>query len=118
MNIMLKQIELIERIDQLIRLNATGSPMELAAKLGISKTKLYRTLCVMKELNAPVEFDTSSQQYYYAESVKFTCGFHSNKRSVNQLYTMVENRYKKTFNFFYPVPKNDTHNYYHCTWST
>ncbi len=118
MNIMLKQIQLIQRIDQLIRLNATGSPMELAAKLGISKTKLYRTLCVMKELNAPVEFDTSSQQYYYAESVGFKCGFFFNKRPVNQMYTMVEDINKKTFNFFYPLPKNDTHMFYYCTQSS
>ena len=75
MNSMLKQIQLIARIDQLIRLQATGSPIELAAKLEISKTKLYRTLCVMKELNAPLEFDTHTQSYYYAESVEFTCGF-------------------------------------------
>lgn len=118
MNIMLKQIQLIERIDQLIRLNATGSPMELAAKLKISKTKLYRTLCVMKELNAPVEFDTSSQQYYYAESVGFKCGFFSNKRPVNKVYTIVEGANKKTFSIFYPVPKNETHMLYYCTWST
>ncbi len=118
MNIMLKQIELIQRIDQLIRLHATGSPMELAAKLKISKTKLYRTLFIMKQLNAPVEFDTSSQQYYYAESVKFTCGFYSNKSTVNQMYTMVENINKKTFNFFYPVPKNETRVLYYCTRST
>ncbi|MBG6131775.1 hypothetical protein IWQ47_003483 [Aquimarina sp. EL_43] len=118
MNIMLKQIELIQRIDQLIRLNATGSPMELAAKLKISKTKLYRTLFIMKQLNAPVEFDTSSQQYYYAESVGFKCGFFSNKLPVNEMYTMVEDINKKTFSFFCPVPKNETHMVYYCTRST
>jgi hypothetical protein len=118
MNILLKQIQLIQRIDQLIRLNATGSPMELVAKLKISKTKLYRTLCVMKELNAPVEFDISSQQYYYAESVGFKCGFYSNKRPVNEMYTMVKDTTKKTFSIFYPVPKNDTHMFYYCTQSS
>jgi predicted DNA-binding transcriptional regulator YafY len=72
---MLKQIELIEQIDQLIRLKATGSPVELATKLDISKTKLYRTLYIMKELNAPIEFDTSSQSYYYTDPIEFSCGF-------------------------------------------
>ncbi|WP_106791856.1 hypothetical protein [Aquimarina sp. Aq78] len=83
MNIMLKQIQLIERIDQLIRLQATGSPIELAAKLGISKTKLYRTLCIMKELDAPVEFDTLTQSFVYSEPVGFTFGFYKKGQKMN-----------------------------------
>jgi predicted DNA-binding transcriptional regulator YafY len=76
MNLMVKQIQLIERMDQLIRLQATGSPEELISKLGISKTKLYRMINTMKTLNAPIEYDITLQSFVYAEPVGFTFGFY------------------------------------------
>ncbi|WP_271784988.1 hypothetical protein [Aquimarina algiphila] len=51
MNVIFKHITIIERIDQLIRLQATGSPEDFASKLGISKTKLYRIINIMRQLN-------------------------------------------------------------------
>jgi predicted DNA-binding transcriptional regulator YafY len=83
MNSIIKQIELIERIDQLIRLQATGSPEELIFKLGISKTKLYRIINTMKSLNAPVEYDITLQSFVYAEPVDFTFGFYTKDRKTN-----------------------------------
>lgn len=76
MNIIIKHIEIIERIDQLIRLQATGSPEDFAARLGISKTKLYRVIGVMKKLNAPIEYDNSLESFVYVESVAFAFGFY------------------------------------------
>ena len=75
MNVIIKHIELMERIDQLIRLQATGNPLELASRLGISRTKLYRTLNTMKALNAPVEYDIALQSFVYAEAGGFKFGF-------------------------------------------
>ncbi len=76
MNVMIKQIELIERIDQLIRMQATGNPVELADRLGISKTKLYRTINTMRELNAPLVYDMTLQSFIYEKSVGFSFGFY------------------------------------------
>ena len=73
---MMQQLELIERIDRLIRFKATGSGLELATKLGISKTKLYRMLNVMKELNAPVVYDDSIKSYVYKKEVGLMFGFY------------------------------------------
>ncbi len=75
MNVIIKQIELIERIDRLIRLQATGTPGVLASKLGISRTKVYRLIDIMKELNAPVAYDLRIESFVYAEEVKFNFGF-------------------------------------------
>lgn len=81
MNVVIKQIELIERIDQLIRLQATGNPIELAERLQISKTKLYRTINTMRALNAPIVYDMSLQSFMYEEAVGFSFGFyHKNDR--------------------------------------
>ncbi|WP_438424360.1 hypothetical protein [Aquimarina macrocephali] len=89
MNIIIKQIELIERVDQLIRLQATGTPEDLAYRLGISKTKLYRIINTMKTLNAPIEYDITIQSFVYAEAVGFTFGFYSRHQKHKGLHPFV-----------------------------
>ncbi len=75
MNTLQKQIGLIERIDQLIRLKATGSPKEMAIKLKISESTVYRIMDTMKGLGAPVEYKTFYQSYVYVNEARFHCGF-------------------------------------------
>jgi hypothetical protein len=75
------QIELIERIDQLIRLKATGSPKMLAEKFAISESSVYRMIETIKELGAPVEYSLVCQSYIYTEEVNFLCGFFSRELS-------------------------------------
>ncbi len=76
MKIIIQHIELIQRIDQLIQLQATGTPDELAERLDISKTKLYRIINLMKQLNAPVVYNFNTQNFVYAEAVGFKFGFY------------------------------------------
>ena len=80
MNSTLKHIELIDRIDQLIRLQATGTPLQLAQRLGISKAKLYRALHTMRALKAPLKYDIAVQSFVYNETVGFTFGFYTKER--------------------------------------
>ncbi len=89
MNVMIKQIELIERIDQLIRMQATGNPLELSDRLGISKTKLYRTINTMRELNAPIVYDMALQSFIYEASVGFSFGFYHKNGDGNRLNPFV-----------------------------
>lgn len=81
MGIIIKHIEIIERMDQFIRLQATGSPEKFASHLGISKTKLYRVIDIMKKLNAPIEYDFALQSFVYAEAVGFKFGFYVKERT-------------------------------------
>ncbi|PKV53054.1 hypothetical protein ATE84_5188 [Aquimarina sp. MAR_2010_214] len=83
MGIITKHIKTIERIDQLTRLQATGSPEQLAYRLGISKTKLYRIIDLMKELNAPISYDVSIQSYVYIKEVGFKFGFYLKEQNLN-----------------------------------
>ncbi len=76
MNTIIKQIELIERIDRLIRMQGTGNAIDLAGKLGVSRATLYRIIEMMKELNAPIEYDFTIQSFVYAENVGFKFGFY------------------------------------------
>lgn len=70
-----KQIALLERVDQLVRLKATGRPKQLADRLEVSEATIFRIIETMKEMNAPVCYDISRQSYVYTETARFKCGF-------------------------------------------
>ncbi|EZH75775.1 hypothetical protein ATO12_03030 [Aquimarina atlantica] len=76
MDCMIKHIKIIERMDQLIRLQATGAPEKFAKRLEISRTKLYRMIKLMRAFNAPIEYDIAIQSYVYTEAVGFSFGFY------------------------------------------
>ncbi|AEM72108.1 hypothetical protein Murru_3087 [Allomuricauda ruestringensis DSM 13258] len=71
-----QQIAILERIDQLIRLKATGRPKQLADRLEVSEATVFRMIETMKELNAPICYDLSWQSYVYTETTSFKCGFY------------------------------------------
>ncbi len=85
MSIIIKQIEMIERIDQLIRMEATGPVDKLVERLHISKTKLYRIIHLMRQLNAPIEYDFQVQSFVYATSVDFQFRFFTSENDQNEL---------------------------------
>jgi predicted DNA-binding transcriptional regulator YafY len=90
MNVIIKHVDLMNRIDQLIRLKATGRPLELAAKMGISKTKLYRIINIMRELNAPLEYDSEQHSYIYVKAVGFKFGFFTEEINTRKNHSSVE----------------------------
>ncbi len=70
-----RQIALLERVDRLIRLKATGRPKKLAERLEVSEATVFRMIDTMKELNAPVYYDLANQSYAYSKPTSFRCGF-------------------------------------------
>jgi len=66
---------LIERIDQLIRLKATGSARELAKRVGVSKSSLYEILEVMKMMGAEISYCRYEKSYYYTAEKVLAIGF-------------------------------------------
>jgi hypothetical protein len=58
----------IERMCSLIRMNATGTPVEFASKMGMSSRSLFNYINFMKSrLNAPIEYSITMQSYFYTE---------------------------------------------------
>ena len=57
----------IERIDQLIRMKATGSPEELASRLDISKRQVYRYLEMIKNQGKEIHYEPLRRSYTYKE---------------------------------------------------
>ena len=73
---LVKQIALLERVDQLIHLKATGRPKQLAERLEVSEATVFRIIDTMKQLNAPIYYDLVRQSYVYTETTSFKCGFY------------------------------------------
>lgn len=65
----------IERMHHLIRLNATGTPKQLASTLGISESSLYELLKIAKELGADIEYCTTRNSYMYKVPVNLQFGY-------------------------------------------
>jgi len=72
---LLEQIERLQRIDQLIRLESTGNPQELAEKLNISVSTLYELLNCMKEIGAKIYYNRQKATYTYKEPSKLIFKF-------------------------------------------
>lgn len=64
----LKYIERVKRMDDLIRRKATGSPDEFASRLNISKSMLMYELNDLKSLGAEIDYCQSSRSYVYTKT--------------------------------------------------
>lgn len=70
-----EKIKVIERIDQLIRLKATGSARELADRLDVSKSTMYEIIDTMKNMGAEIEYCNQRKSYYYTIEKTLAIGF-------------------------------------------
>lgn len=77
----LKGLELVVRMDQLIRLKATGTSREFSQKLGISRSTVYAYLALMKDLGAPLYYCKKTRSFCYSYEVRFIFGFKQDKKS-------------------------------------
>ena len=72
---LIEKLKLIERVDQLIRMKSTGNPKELALKLELSESGVYRLIDLMKTLEAPIYYSSCRKSYCYNYEVTFSIGF-------------------------------------------
>ncbi|KYG84753.1 hypothetical protein AWW67_01530 [Roseivirga seohaensis] len=96
---LIKKFEMVERVHHLIRKRATGTPEELAEKLGVSQATVFRIIEGMKSLDAPVVYDFSIRSYYYEYPVEFNYGFKSDKDwgEINGGLVVSSNFFKNNF---------------------
>jgi hypothetical protein len=63
-----EDINLLEQLDQLIRLKATGTPLSLGERLGLSKRQIYRYIAGMKEaMGLKIGYSKKRGSYYYKQ---------------------------------------------------
>ncbi|MCB0650808.1 MAG: HTH domain-containing protein [Saprospiraceae bacterium] len=68
---LIDQLRQLERLDQLIRLKATGSPKDLARKLDVSLRTVYNLLDGLKSFGAEICYCRERCSYYYENEIKF-----------------------------------------------
>lgn len=61
----IEQVKLLERVDQLIRLKATGSPKELAARLEVSERTVYNIMENLRDLGIELYYCETRRSYCY-----------------------------------------------------
>ena len=71
----LEKIQVIERVDGLIKRKATGTAKELAQRLGVSRSTVFEIINCMKAMGAEIEYNDIKQSYYYTTEKDLAIGF-------------------------------------------
>jgi len=61
----IKQLERLQRLDNLIKNEYKGTPDDLAKNLDISRSHLYRLIETLKDYGAKIEYSRKQQFFYY-----------------------------------------------------
>lgn len=75
----LQKIQVIERVDKLIKLKATGTADDLSKRLCVSRRSVYNILELMRRMDAPIEYCQTSRTYYYSYQCDLVIGFIKSK---------------------------------------
>jgi len=75
---LLKFIDRLRRIDDLVKRESTGPADEFAAKVGISRSMLMENLREMREMGAEIEYCQRKKNYQYISEFDLIIG-HSAK---------------------------------------
>ncbi len=63
---LIEQIERINRLHELITHRRTGRPQDLAKRLGLSTSMIYKVIEELKNKGVPIEYSRQLQTYYYS----------------------------------------------------
>lgn len=72
---LLQNVNRMEKLHALILQKKTGTPKELAERLGISRASLYILIDEFNSLNLPVSYSRKYETFYYERDVKLTISF-------------------------------------------
>ena len=88
----MKEFEIFDRIEKinlLIELGITGTPSALAEHLDVSRSTVFSTIKIMKELcKAPIKYDARRKTYYYTVKGKLELGYQ--RLSYDELYALCD----------------------------
>ncbi len=75
MSKLFEQLRQLERLDQLIRMKATGSPKDLAGRMEVSERTIYNLIDSLRMFGAEVCYCRNRGSYYYENEIKFRFDF-------------------------------------------
>ena len=61
----IKQIERFQKLDTLLKAECIGTPIELANKLGVSRSHVYRLIEMIRDYGALIEYSRKTNSFYY-----------------------------------------------------
>jgi len=76
----LKDKERIEYFDYLVRYRMTGTPVQCAKKLKLSRSRFYEFLEDLRLMNIPVAYNPEKKHYEYQAEGKIVFGFVSDEK--------------------------------------
>ncbi len=100
----LEKLEIIGRIDALIKRKATGTPDQLAGRIGVSRRCIFDIINVMKMMDAPIKYCNARRSYYYEVDCDLTIGFVEKKKVAGGLKYF--NDFLPSANFMHPSDLN------------
>ncbi len=62
----IKNLERLQQLNELVKQENTGTPKELADKLGISERSVYNLVEFLKDWDAPICYCRKQKTYYYS----------------------------------------------------
>lgn len=71
-------IQLIDRVNTIHKLilnESTGTPEQLAKKIGVSRSSLYNLIEDLKSHNAPIRYSRCRQTFYYTKEYHFSINY-------------------------------------------
>jgi hypothetical protein len=71
---LLKYVDRLKRMDDLMKKEITGTSKEFAEKLGISRSMLMENLTELKELGAQIAFCPFRRSYHYTNKFSIVIG--------------------------------------------
>jgi len=75
----LQKIQIVERVDKLIKRGSTGTADDLSNRLCVSRRSVYNILELMRSMGAPIEYCQIRRTYYYSYQCDFVIGFVKSK---------------------------------------
>ena len=81
----IKHIERLQKLNKLIEQQRTGSPTELANRLGISRSKMYEILDEIRSLGKRIKYDRSLESFYYTDHAKLDIKFSLKLITTNEI---------------------------------
>lgn len=76
---LLEQIERINRLHEMIKYRRTGTPQQLARRLNLSTSMIYKLMDELKIREVPIEYSRQLGTYYYSRDfvMKISIDFRS-----------------------------------------
>ena len=69
---LIRNLNRVERLHQLILAEKTGTPQEVAKRLGISKSALFIIIDELNSLNLKVSYSSKYETFFYDKELKRT----------------------------------------------